>query len=240
MAYAGWACTDLLNGENIPTACVQATGPGAAGVSCAFNAQCQSGFCAIAPASACGVCAAAPKAGDSCANLTGCGQGLLLHERHADLRDRRRDGRQVWQGSPVRSGPLCVGANATAGTMGTCQTAVSMQGAACDAAAKTGPACDRDMGLTCNSTSKQCEPLAVVGGGQPCGDVNSQGVACGSAGVCTGAMGTTAGTCTAAVADGATCSTPGLHGCETLSRCIVAGEGGTTGTCAMQTATACH
>lgn len=238
MAYTGWSCPDLLDGTNIPGACQQPKGSLAAGSACAFPGQCQSGFCAIAPDAACGVCAAPPKAGDSCAALTNCGQGLLCTSDTQVCATYVTQGGMCGKGMPCGTGMSCVGSTTT--TPGTCQTAVATMGAACDPAAKTGPACDRDKGLTCNSTSKTCVTLATVGGGQACGDVSGSGVACSASGVCNGAMGTTAGTCAAAVADGASCSTPGLKGCEALARCIVAGEGGATGTCAMQSASACH
>ena len=238
-AYAGWSCANLLDDENVPTACAQVRGSLAGGASCAFPGQCPTGFCAIAPDSACGTCAPQPKAGDSCANLTGCGQGLICTADTQTCQPYVAQGGKCGKGLPCGTGLSCVGSDAATGTTGTCQAAVSMQGASCDPTGKTGPGCSRDKGLTCNGASKQCAPLAVVGGGQPCGIVNGQAVVCGSAGVCSGASGTTPGTCTAAASDGASCSTPGLKGCETLARCITAGEGGATGTCTLQNASVC-
>src|SRR5262249_38916453 len=69
-AIATWACPDYLNNTATPPACQQQTGSLIAGAACAFAGQCQSGFCAIVPGSACGMCAPAPVAGDSCAELT--------------------------------------------------------------------------------------------------------------------------------------------------------------------------
>ena len=76
LAYPQWGCADHLNHTSIPTACVQVTGALTTGSACAYAGQCQTGFCAIVPGSPCGTCAAMPKVGDSCAQLTTCGQSL--------------------------------------------------------------------------------------------------------------------------------------------------------------------
>ncbi len=236
-AFASWACSDLLDDTHTPAACAQVTGALASGAACAFSGQCPSGFCAIAPAAACGTCAAVPKAGDSCADLAGCGPGMTCTVDTQTCQPYLAQGGACSKGLPCGAGLSCVGADSATGKTGTCQAAVAMQGAACDPTQKTGPGCDRDRGLVCNVTSKQCEPMVVAGGGQPCGLVGGQITVCGSSGVCTGATATTPGTCTAAAADGATCSTPGLRGCETPARCVGTGA---TGTCEMPGPSACH
>jgi hypothetical protein len=239
-AYAGWACTDVLDDQNIPQACQQKTGTIANGAGCAFPAQCQSGFCSVTPNAACGTCAAPPKAGDSCAELTTCGQGLICTADTHTCTTYVAAGGSCGKGAPCGTGLTCVGADATTGVMGKCETAVSTMGASCDSAAKTMPACSRDAGLTCNSTSMKCETIGIAMSGGQCGnDVAGQLALCAASGVCTGATATAPGTCTAAAADGSTCATTGSPACETLSRCIVAGDGGTAGTCQMVSGSAC-
>jgi hypothetical protein len=238
-AYAGWACTDLLNGVNIPQACQQQTGSIADGSACAVNGQCQSGFCAIAPGSSCGTCSAAPTAGTSCAELTSCGPGLTCTTDTSTCVAFLAQGGACGKGAPCGVGLSCVGADATKGTQGTCQADGTMVGATCDATLKTGPGCDRDAGLACNSQSKTCQTLVLAGGGQPCGTVNDQPAECASEGVCTGASGTTPGTCTASAADGAACDIGSGPACLVPARCIGSGDGGTSGTCQYAGAQSC-
>jgi hypothetical protein len=116
---------------------------------------------------------------------------------------------------------------------------VSQAGAACDPAAKTGPACSRDQGLTCNSQSKQCATIPVVPGGQPCDDVNNQAQLCSASGQCSQTAGGQTGTCTAAADDGSACDTQSGPPCRSGARCITTGSG-TAGTCQLSTASACQ
>lgn len=89
------------------------------------------------------------------------------------------------------------------------------------------------------STARTCQPLVVAAAGQPCGnDVGGQPVDCQAGGVCTGASGTTPGTCAAAAADGAPCDTANGPGCIIPARCIA--SGGTAGTCQYSGAQSCH
>jgi hypothetical protein len=75
MALPGESCTDYL--ENNPVAaCVPKAGYGVSGVTCSFDSQCKSGYCALPVGAACGTCQNRPAAGDSCA-MTGCGLDLV-------------------------------------------------------------------------------------------------------------------------------------------------------------------
>ncbi len=74
-AFPAWACNDYFD-LRPPAACAQSKGGLSNGQTCGVPGQCQSGFCAIDPGSACGTCAPVPQAGDSCAALTSCGQLL--------------------------------------------------------------------------------------------------------------------------------------------------------------------
>jgi hypothetical protein len=243
-AFASWACTDFLNDENIPPACAQVTGSIATGAACGFPGQCQSGFCAIAPDAACGVCDSPPAAGDSCAQLTTCGAGLVCTTDTFTCVVLAAQGASCGKGAPCGAGLSCVGANASKSIQGTCQTSVAQSGAACDPTGQTSAGCERNQLLTCNTQSKECAALTVAAGGQPCGtnDVNDQTALCSANGVCTGqGTGTppTPGTCTAAAADGAACDTVNGPGCMLLSRCVVTSDAGTAGTCQLSSAS-CH
>jgi hypothetical protein len=134
------------------------------------------------------------------------------------------------KGAPCGVGLSCVGADATTNTQGICQAAVETSGATCDPAQKTGPTCDRNAGLVCNGMSKTCQAIVLAAAGQPCGDVDNQTATCSTEGTCTGASGTTPGTCTAGASDGAACET-GTN-CIEPGRCVgTSGDGGITGTC---------
>jgi hypothetical protein len=238
-AYPSWACPDYVDNVNVPDACKQATGALAAGASCAFSGQCSTGFCAIAPGAACGMCAAQPSAGASCAQLTACGQGLVCTNDTQTCVVLGAAGAACGKGAPCGTGLSCVGADAATGAMGTCQPAVAMAGAACDPTLKMGAGCDRNAGLACNTTSKQCAALVVASGGQPCDFVNGQGTPCGASGTCSTSAAGMMGTCTAAAADGAACDVMNGPPCLNPARCVVAG-GGTGGTCELSNASTCH
>ena len=239
-AYPGWDCTDSLNDQNIPQACRQQTGPFADGTVCAVSGQCQTGFCAIAPGASCGICTALPAAGASCAQLTTCGAGLTCTSDTKTCVVVGAQGAACGKGSPCGAGLSCVGADSAANTPGTCQAAVDVLGATCDPAQKAGPTCDLNAGLACNGASKTCQPVVVVAAGQPCGQVNNQTAHCSAEGVCTGASGTTPGTCTAAAAEGAPCDTAAGTTCITPGRCVGSGtDGGITGTCQVAGAQTC-
>jgi hypothetical protein len=240
-AYAGWACTDYLNDQNIPPACQQKTGPFADGTVCAVSGQCQTGFCAMAPAASCGTCTALPAAGASCAQLTSCGAGLTCTSDTMTCVALAAQTAACGKGAPCGAGLSCVGADTATNTQGTCQPAVEASGAACDPTEKTGPSCDRNAGLVCNGASKTCQPIVLAAAGQPCGDVGNQTATCSTEGFCTGASGTTPGSCTPAAAAGAACDTGSGTNCIVPGRCVGSSvDGGITGTCQYAGAQTCQ
>jgi hypothetical protein len=242
-AYSGWACTDYLNDVNVPAACATEKGQLANNAACAYPAQCQSGFCAIAPSSACGTCAAPPQAGASCAELTTCGPGLTCTGDTQQCVALAASGASCGKGAPCGSGLVCIGADTAKNVMGKCAMGITQSGTACDPTLAKGPGCSRDAGLTCNSASKTCQNIVVANAGSPCGEVMNQTADCSAAATCVGATATKSGKCTAPAADGATCAPPN-PGCQSLSRCIstgaASGDAAATGTCAVQNASSCH
>lgn len=237
-AIPNWDCASYLNGHNVPTACQQQTGSRENGASCAFSGQCQSGFCAVAPSAACGSCAAQPALGASCAELTTCGPGVDCAVDTQVCVVVAAMGEACGKGAPCGAGLSCVGASAT--TQGICQPSGEQAGLACDSSLATGPSCDRNGGFVCNSKAKQCAPVALAADGQPCGSVNAQNNPCAANGLCVGASGATPGTCVAAAADGASCDLEQGPPCQQLARCILTSDGGTSGTCRVADAAACH
>jgi hypothetical protein len=220
LAYSTWACEDFLDGTNVPQACQQVTGSVQTGSPCAAPGQCTTGFCAIVPGALCGVCATAPVAGDSCAELTSCGQGLDCTTDTHTCAAVGVAGASCGKGAPCGALFTCIGY---------------------DAATKTGPGCDHNTLLTCNTQTKQCATMTIAAGGQPCGTdvVADQTVLCGTHGTCTGASATAAGTCTAAAADGAACDLDNGPPCLLDARCVVTSDASTAGTCQPLNPTAC-
>lgn len=240
-AFAGWACGDFLDDTNVPQACQQVTGSMASGAACQAPGQCTTGFCAIVPGAECGVCAAAPVAGDSCAALTTCGQGLdCTTDTHVCV-VLGGSGAACGKGAPCGALFDCVGSDSATGAMGTCQTSISTSGTTCDPDSKTGPACDRNSLLACNTQTKQCAAMTIATGGQPCGTnvVMDQTVLCSAHGTCASATSTAAGTCTAAAADGAACDLVDGPPCLDNSRCIETSDASSVGTCQQLNPIAC-
>jgi hypothetical protein len=236
-AIATWDCSSYIDNVGQPLACQQQTGALAVGAACVVAGQCQTGFCAVLPGSECGVCAAAPTAGASCADLTTCGPGMTCTSDTKTCVVFGGANSACGTGAPCGAGLACVGANATTNTRGTCQVEQTQIGATCDPALKTGTGCDRNAGLVCNSTSKTCQTATISPAGGQCGTVNHQPALC-SAGTCTGASGATPGTCVANAGEGESCDTANGPACLAGARCIVA-SGTTAGTCELNDSTMC-
>lgn len=223
-AFATYSCSDYLNKTNIPAACAQVTGAVPSGGACAFAGQCQSGFCAIVPGSACGKCAAPPVRGDSCAQLTSCGQSLICTSDTLVCTTYVAKGNACGMGQPCAPGLSCV-APGGVGTAGVCQIAGATVGTKCDGYSKTAPGCDFRLGFYCNGMSK-CAQTTYAAGGQSCGYDSTTGIYVGCAsGSCTASSGET-GTCVARAPDNGACTVPdgGANtpnaGCIPPARCI--------------------
>jgi len=242
-AYPTESCDDFLD-DNPPAACLQVKGPRANGGTCGFPGQCQTGFCAIVPGSECGACAPVPQAGDSCTQLTTCGQLLSCWSESSLCTGFASQGGVCNKDQPCGAGLYCVGSTSTIN--GTCEPSVETLNAPCDSTAKTGPGCDRNELLTCSGVTDQCATVSFAGAGQPCGTVNEQLVLCAAAGTCTATTAdagvTTAATetCVAAAADGAQCDLVQGPFCITPARCISTIAGGSVGTCQFPDPTKCQ
>jgi len=236
-AIPNWACADYLQTQNPPPECVQSTGSFTIGAACAFSAQCQSGYCAIVPGAPCGTCAAAPQPGDSCAQVTSCGQTLMCNSQTSRCYVPAQPMASCIPGQDCILGAECVGANSTSGTPGVCQPAVESLGAACSS---TTALCDGFSGLVCNTQSDKCVAEQLASSGQPCGFVSSQNVVvqCGGGGKCVTSGGQS--TCLSVSEIGGPCDLVAGPVCISPSRCIGGSDGGTSGMCQIPDGTACH
>jgi hypothetical protein len=221
-AIPSWNCADYIDNQNPPPSCAQKTGGSGSGMPCGLAAQCETGYCAIAVGQACGVCAAAPKSGDSCSQIITCGMSLVCAPATSTCAIFAQLGASCAPGQPCVAGLACVGANPKTGATGTCQPAVASQSDPCSF---TGAGCDLFAGLACNAATSQCGIAQVVGEGSACGVVAGQNAYCASSGACV------AGACVAGRPIGAPCDLVAGPPCLDLLHCVATVDGGTSGTC---------
>jgi hypothetical protein len=258
VAFSGYTCADFFDNQP-PQACVP-TGPAADGAPCAFNAQCQSGFCQGTKDSACGTCGPATVTSADCSNST-CQRGDRCLTATSTCAAVVVLNGVCDETHPCDRGLSCVGSDASTGTTGTCQTAGIHEGDACGG---TMPGCDATRGLYCGgpSGSKTCRRVGYGGtaagadggitasdagvsgptpAGTPCGRLaDGTRVGC-VAGTCYGANGVAAsselGSCLPFAADGEACDIMVGPGCMSPARCVT--TSGTAGTCVVPTASLC-
>jgi hypothetical protein len=235
-ALVAETCPAFLAGVNPPAACVTKKGPRANGMPCSFPAQCSSAFCAVASNALCGVCAAQPNPGDSCAAQT-CGQDMVCVASTQLCQVPAAMGATCMQALPCGQGLACVGASMT--TAGTCMPQATMIGAACDQRRMTAADCDPAAGLTCDRATNQCvmEPLVPTGG--TCGNVNGVDNACSGGATCARPPASPTGTCVAPATDGGACDSASGPDCLFPARCVPTVSGGTAGTCQLPGSQSC-
>ena len=246
LALPSETCDQLLDDQPV-AACAPPTGTKPNGQICGFPGQCQTGFCAIPYGAACGICDTAPQPGDSCADLTTCGDLLVCVTAVSLCQGFSPPGGPCSKAQFCGAGLSCVGA--TNAMSGACQPAVEMSGMTCDSAQRTGPGCDRNAQLTCSPASSSCVPLQLAAAGAPCNVGSGQQILCAGAGTCVasavdaGADGGDAGilqTCQAAATDGLPCDYADGPYCITPARCVVTADAGTSGTCQFVDPTKCQ
>jgi hypothetical protein len=225
-----WSCGDYLVNQNPPPACSRQSGSLPNGSPCGLGQQCQSAFCSIAAGQMCGTCAAAPQPGDSCANLTDCGPVLNCIPASQKCEGYALIGGACSPGLPCAVGLACVGYNVQSDTTGTCQPESTTADAGCSF---QGAGCDVFAGLSCNAQTQTCGTALVVGAGAACGLVANQEAYCAAAGTCV------EGACQASAGVGEPCDVANGPSCITLARCVLGGDGGTSGTCRIPSASTC-
>ncbi len=243
-ALAAEACADFLAG-NAPAACVN-MGTLTDGTGCAFPGQCSSTYCTGLANAACGVCGQPVAAGGDCSNGGTCARGQTCYAAPGAanmtmscITEAAAIGASCSRAMPCAAGLSCVG---PLGMAGSCMAAGSRPDVACDPTARTGPGCDRSIGLYCNATSKTCTTITFAADGAPCG-LGSDGnlIDC-TGGACYGSVIGGAmpmmGTCKADAPDGAACDSANGPGCLAPARCVTT-AGSTAGTCTLSDATKC-
>ena len=237
-AIAAGSCGDFFDHTNLPSPCVARPGPRPNDAPCAFNGQCASSWCWLAPNAACGLCSTRPDVGAPCLANADCG-GQSLHCSSALGACEPI----VSPGSACDAQHLCPYEESCVtpdgGATGTC-TVRGAVGSACDGKLVGAPLCANDFGYFCPSATDVCALAVVAQPDESCGitaGVTVNGVkGPSSMAICYGGSGcfpTTAakGLCTPAAADGARCDTALGPPCLNPARCLITGDGGTQGTC---------
>lgn len=241
-AAASITCEQLIDNQ-LPDSCKPKPGGIDDGKACGADAQCKSGFCGFDDdKKICGVCGPKPAEGGACVD-DDCPSGLKCH--------LGKCAKPAAVGATCDDAVLC-GAGTTC-VSGTCTKGVATEGAECDPAGKTKPACDSLAGFVCLEPSGpgsggKCYKVAVAAIGGECGlDIDMAAsppvikslTGCEKAGWCEGldtAKGKFKGTCKAAAADGAACvADAGFEkgpGCLEPAECV-------DGVCKLPDAAAC-
>ena len=230
------SCSDF-DLSDVPD-CQPKIGSLADGQPCAFPGQCQSANCAIVTGTNCGTCEPPNLAGNSCAT-TSCSTGFVCvkETQPQQCQPPGTTDSVCDAGHPCGAGFSCVTPSGM--PTGICQAAGSTPGAQCDPQRHSAPACDPDLGLYCNGTSKTCVALTYTVADGQCGFVNPVVAACTNASTCFGAQGQTPGLCVANAGDGMPCDTQAGPSCLPPARCVTGGSAVTSGTCQQPDAAAC-
>lgn len=194
-AVAAESCEQYLDNDQ-PSACTY-TGSRPAGAACGTDAQCQTGYCRLAPAAMCGTCATRAQAGQpipdgsivNCLNDGDCQATMVCAL-----------GQCV---APAPGGAAC-------GPLQPCQRTLACVGGKCGAPMPLGAICtlptdcDGTHGAYCNPVSKTCQVIATAAAGQPCGISDSGVTNCTGGSTCSN-LKALAGTCHPPAADNAPC-----------------------------------
>jgi hypothetical protein len=208
-ALGATSCADFF-AEKLPAACAPLPGTRPVGAACVAPSQCATAFCSLPKDSTCGLCAAAPKAGDACPNGD-CGVGLRCAA--GTCQPIGQQGAACDANRPCAFGLSCVG--------GTC-AANGGPGDACDGMAQAAPRCDLTRALYCDFASKKCVAAGAAAAGDACGVQGMRYFFCETPKTfCKLGMGLS-GTCAPYAADGAACSDDPQVGapCADPARCV--------------------
>jgi hypothetical protein len=219
-ALPGAQCADLVV-NNFPTACRAVAGQFSNGTTCGDSSQCQSTYCNLGADGTCGACGAARAApGASCHRDDDCAYGSTC--TNGACATHATSGGVCDSSHPCQQPLACKN--------GVCATPDEI-GASC-----TMGSCDQLAGLYCTTIgSAVCKAITLAKAGEMCGVVNGVLAACSGGGHCKVVVGTAAGTCEAAAADGATCDSTNGPTCLPPAVC-----GATSKVCTLPNPAGCH
>ena len=213
-------CEEWLDNSQ-PSACTF-TGSLVVGAACGTSSQCQTGYCALAPASICGTCRTRAGAGQTgpdggavcgvdadCAATLLCASGTCVAPAGV--------GSACSTKQPCSRTLSCIGS--------TCATPLTLTAPSCAAFTD----CDGSTGLICNTNTKKCIQTATATAGQACGIVSGGLTACTGGASCANVSTQGQGTCHQPAADGAPCgldvACTGPAVCTTMAKCTLPNPG---------------
>jgi hypothetical protein len=201
-AISAASCDDVFKQ---PDACKTPAGTLADGTPCGDDAQCTGRTCNKTGDTNCGACGQRVAAGGDCTKGK-CDDGLSCAE----------NGKCV---APGAAGATC-GENQPCLTPLVCANGTCAKGGEAGAACSEAAPCNAFKALACDSASKTCKEVKLANPGETCGVVNGAFVLCAAGGDCKTAGATSpTGTCQAALADGAACTTDGPS-CQEPAECV--------------------
>jgi hypothetical protein len=213
-AIPNQSCDDFFQG-NTPTECLPAAGSLGDGTPCIANGECSSTFCAVPAHAQCGACAPLPQVGDAC-DVIGCGgRGLICDSVTEQCVTPVEAGGTCGRGDPCVHGYTCVRPSGGQ-SMGSCMLQGVTAGATCDPMHRTGSDCNRDAGLYCDTTTKECKVLSYAASLAPCGNLSGVVTVCVSGALCT-----QSDTCAAPVLEGMACDPTYGPPCLAPARCVI-------------------
>jgi hypothetical protein len=212
-------CDEWLDNSQ-PSAC-SFMGSLAAGSACSTGAQCQSGFCRLAPASICGTCDTrassgqrAPEGGPACVVDADCAATLVCAAGTCVAPAAAGSACSMTQ--PCSRTLSCIGSK--------CATPIAV-GGACTALTD----CDGTKGGICNTNTKKCIQTGTAPTGSPCGIVNGGITSCTGGASCANISTQGQGTCHQPAPDGSPCGLDvacmGPAVCTTTAKCTLPNPG---------------
>ncbi len=149
---------------NFPNSFCQGAGTKASGKPCRFDSQCASSKCTAHSAlgriaGGCGVCYEPARKQQSCSGDITCADGLFCDQENSLCQQARKNGESCQFGQ-CGQGLSCANDR--------CVPVSRKVGQPCSPIGVTGPMCDINLELTCNSKTNKCQHPVLIAHGQQC------------------------------------------------------------------------
>jgi hypothetical protein len=231
-AIGAQSCAALVAGVTLAECVLHGTR--LKGAPCGRGEQCDTGYCAKSPASACGQCAAPPEAGHACAAPADCGDRGDLSCVRSLCTPFEEKGQQC--SVEDRCGPGLTCATPDGGTFARCVDAPVLD-EPCAPAGAAESTCAASLGLYCSSAGRGAR-TNLARTGQPCGALDMGRTECNAGAVCVLTSGSATGTCRPPVGEGGACDPAAGSPCASPGACVVA-AGDTSGRCTVVNPSRC-
>ena len=206
------SCDDLQLGI-LPSSCQASPGTLGKGTACAYDDQCETGFCKKGSTGGCGSCKEHAKEGGSCSQDTDCTPGLACVSY--SCRALGRIGDDCGGSKLCMFGLVCDGGTCSAG---------APAGSPCGQEPGLPDPCDQANGVFCDALLMSCRKVEVVPTGSDCSPYSPS--LCAAGGYCNGYE------CVPALQEGDSCQVTGNRKCQFPAVCDL-------GKCSVLTAADC-